>query len=56
MEKCAFNQEEMVRVLDHVIDLFMKYQYERGYEEPRARAEAIRDVMEGLARSGGGRG
>jgi len=44
----TFNQMEMAWLLDHTLSIFMEYQYRHGYEEPQARALAIRDVLEDL--------
>jgi len=44
-KKYAFDPAMLSRVLDKTIDLFLKYEYESGFEEPRARERAIIDIM-----------
>ncbi|NSW85109.1 MAG: hypothetical protein HPY84_02200 [Syntrophobacteraceae bacterium] len=53
-KRYTFSAKEMTRILDDTIDRFMEYQYGKGYDEPRARAEAVMDVIERLAESGSG--
>ncbi len=46
MERYSFTQEEVVKLLDDAMDLFMEFQYKHGYEEPKARMEAIRAILD----------
>jgi hypothetical protein len=46
MKKYALSAAQLTKILDATIDRFMSYQYRKGFEEPRARQEAIRDVLE----------
>ncbi len=41
----TFDQAELAGLLHKAIDAFMDYQYRHGYEEPRAREEAIRNII-----------
>jgi hypothetical protein len=45
MTKYAFDSTTLSKVLHKTIDLFLKYQYESGFEEPRAREQAIMDII-----------
>ncbi len=51
MKQYVFNSEQLVQVLDETLDLFMEYQFKWGFEEPRAREEAIREIVAKLART-----
>lgn len=44
----TFNSAVLVKILHRTIDQFLKYQYENGFEEPRAREDAIMDVIGAL--------
>jgi len=48
MKNYSFNSEQLVRLLENATDLFLKFQYQLGHEEPRARAEAIMEIIDGL--------
>jgi hypothetical protein len=48
MAKLLIDSKQLTHILDRTIDLFLHYQYKRGYEEPRARSEAIREVIGSL--------
>lgn len=48
MAKYEFEPEQLQEILERTIDLFQDYQYKHGYDEPKARLEAIMDVMESL--------
>ncbi len=45
MPEISIDSDRLREVLEKTIDLFQDYQYKHGYDEPRARAEAIMDVM-----------
>ncbi len=45
MRRFTFSSEELVTLLEEVINLFLKYQYQEGYEEPGARTAAIMDTL-----------
>lgn len=49
MANYSMSTEQIGMLMDRVIDRFLEYQYRFGYEEPRARAEAVRDVLDALA-------
>lgn len=49
MERYEFDLDEITELLNHVIDLFLKYEYEEGYDEPRARMEAVQKIVRTLA-------
>jgi hypothetical protein len=46
MKKYVLSAEQLTKILDATIDRFMSYQFKKGFEEPRARQEAIMDVLE----------
>jgi hypothetical protein len=46
--KYELDLNQIAELLDHLIDVFLKYEYEHGYDEPRARMEAIREIMDAL--------
>lgn len=48
MAKHSLTSEQIRTLLDRVIDRYLEYEYTFGYEEPRARAEAVRDVLDAL--------
>jgi hypothetical protein len=45
MTKYMLTAAMLSKVLHKSIDLFLKYQYESGFEEPRAREQAIMDII-----------
>ena len=45
MSRYVLDSEQIVSILEDTIDLFLKYQYQKGYEETGARAAAIMDTM-----------
>lgn len=51
MTKYSFNAEQLTKILQKTIDLFLEYQYKHGFDEPKARAEAIMDVVGALGSS-----
>lgn len=56
MEKYLFTAEQLKQLIERSIDLFLKYQYGRGYEEPMAKSAAVMDVMGSLKTLGKDRG
>jgi hypothetical protein len=48
MAKYTFDSTLLSKLLHRTIDLFLKYQYENGFEEPRAREDAIMDIIGAL--------
>ncbi len=56
MDKYLFTAEQLKQIIEKSIDLFLKYQYGRGYEEPMAKAAAVMDVMGSLKTLGKDRG
>ncbi|MDA8307000.1 MAG: hypothetical protein M0Z81_09255 [Deltaproteobacteria bacterium] len=48
MEKYLFTAEQLKQLIEKSIDLFLKYQYGRGYEEPMAKSAAVMDVLGSL--------
>lgn len=44
----SIDSNQLREILEKTIDLFQDYQYKHGYDEPRARAEAIMDVLGNL--------
>ncbi len=48
MEKYLLDSRQLETILDKTIDLFLKYQYSNGYEEPLARSRAVADVIGSL--------
>jgi hypothetical protein len=48
MAKYRCDSTSLWKVLHRAIDLFLLYQYERGFEEPRAREHAIMDILGAL--------
>ncbi len=45
MEKYLLSDEQLQKLMEKTIDLFLEYQYKRGYEEPLARSRAVMDVI-----------
>lgn len=56
MDKYLFTAEQLKQIIEKSIDLFLKYQYGRGYEEPMAKSAAVMDVMGSLKTLGKDRG
>ncbi|SPF38555.1 hypothetical protein SBDP1_200039 [Syntrophobacter sp. SbD1] len=48
MEKYLLNAEQLKQIMEKAIDLFLEYQYKRGYDEPMARSGAVMDVIGSL--------
>lgn len=48
MEKYLFSAEQIKQLIEKSIDLFLQYQYGRGYEEPMAKSAAVMDVLGSL--------
>lgn len=51
MRKFLIDADGLTRILEKTIDLFLEYQYKHGYDEPRARSEAVMAVIESLKRA-----
>jgi hypothetical protein len=49
LEKYELDIDQIAELLHHAIDLFLRYEYELGYDEPRARAETIQEIVRTLA-------
>jgi septation ring formation regulator EzrA len=45
MKKYLLNSQQVKELIEKAIDLFLEYQYKRGYDEPKARSEAVMEVM-----------
>ena len=56
MSKYLFTEEQIQQLIEKSIDLFLKYQYGWGYEEPMAKSAAVMDVMGALKSGSGKRG
>jgi hypothetical protein len=48
MAKFLMDSEQLTKILERTIDLFLDYQYKYGYDEPRARSEALMAVIDSL--------
>ena len=48
MEKYLLHAEQLKQLVEKAIDLFLEYQYKRGYDEPLARSAAVMDVIGSL--------
>jgi hypothetical protein len=48
MEKYQLHAEQIKQLVEKAIDLFLEYQYKRGYDEPLARSAAVMDVIGAL--------
>jgi hypothetical protein len=48
MEKYLLDSGQLETLLDKTIDLFLRYQYRHGYDEPLARSRAVADVIGSL--------
>jgi hypothetical protein len=48
MEKYLFHADQLKQLMEKTIDLFLEYQYKRGYDEPIARSRAVTDVIGSL--------
>lgn len=55
MAKYLFTDEQIQQLIEKSIDLFLKYQYGWGYEEPMAKSAAVMDVLGALKSRGGKR-
>ncbi|MGC8490107.1 MAG: hypothetical protein ACP5SH_00050 [Syntrophobacteraceae bacterium] len=53
MSKYLFTEEQIQQLIEKSIDLFLKYQYGWGYEEPMAKSAAVMDVL-GALKGGSG--
>jgi hypothetical protein len=47
-DRYVLDLDQIAQLLHHFTDLYLKYEYEQGYDEPRARLAAIRDIIEAL--------
>ena len=45
MEKYLLHADQLKQLMEKTIDLFLEYQYKRGYDEPVARSRAVTDVI-----------
>ena len=52
MEKYLLSGEQLKKLMEKTIDLFLHYQYKHGHDEPLAKAEAVIEVIGSLRRSG----
>lgn len=50
MKKYILSTDQLSEILNTTIDQFMSYQFREGFEEPRARQEAIMDVLDLVGR------
>ena len=48
MEKYLLHAGQLKQLVEKAIDLFLEYQYKRGYDEPLARSAAVMDVIGSL--------
>ena len=48
MKKYLLNAEQLKQLMEKAIDLFLEYQYKRGYDESMARSGAVVDVIGSL--------
>jgi hypothetical protein len=48
MPKFLIDSKQLTKILERTIDLFLDYQYKHGHDEPRARSQAIREVISSL--------
>jgi hypothetical protein len=48
MEKYLLHAGQLKQLVEKAIDLFLEYQYKRGYDEPLARSTAVMDVIGSL--------
>ncbi len=48
MKKYSVDRDQLLEIMDRTINLFLEYQYGQGFEEPRAREEALRDMLASL--------
>ena len=48
MEKYLLHAEQLKQLVEKAIDLFLEYQYKRGYDEPLAKSTAVMDVIGSL--------
>lgn len=45
MAKYVLDAQQLTKIMEKAIDLFLEYQYKRGYDEPQARTEAVREII-----------
>ncbi|MFP5214025.1 MAG: hypothetical protein ACLGPL_11680 [Acidobacteriota bacterium] len=55
MKRFVLNSDQLSGLMDRAIDLFLKYQYGDGFDEPKARKEAIQQIMNELEALSAGR-
>ncbi len=48
MEKYLLHAGQLKQLVEKAIDLFLEYQYKRGYDEPLAKSTAVMDVIGSL--------
>jgi hypothetical protein len=48
MKKYLLTAEQLKQLMEKAIDLFLEYQYKRGYDEPMARSGAVMDAIGSL--------
>ena len=51
MEKYLLSAEQLQRLMEKTIDLFLEYQYKLGYEEATAKSGAVMDMIETLKKA-----
>ncbi len=48
MKKYLLHEDQLKQLMEKTIDLFLDYQYKRGYDEPVARSRAVTDIIGSL--------
>jgi len=48
MKKYQLTTEQLKQLMEKAIDLFLEYQYKRGYDEPMAKSGAVMNVIGSL--------
>jgi len=48
MQKYLLHADQLRQLMEKTIDLFLEYQYKRGYDEPVARSRAVTDIIGSL--------
>ena len=48
MKKYLLHEDQLKQLMEKTIDLFLEYQYKRGYDEPGARSRAVADIIGSL--------
>lgn len=48
MKKYLLHEDQLKQLMEKTIDLFLEYQYKRGYDEPVARSSAVADILGSL--------